>query len=145
MKPPRIAKTPLRHVRRERPDMSPAHKRNIKDLPCCVCGAVSAIDPHHLMHPDHGPNSRGMGRTSADKWLVPLCRTHHDEAHAYRFGDDSDWLATQGIMGKELATALWSDRDDIAAMLRHVLRAIQGARLKRMGPKTPGAVGSGIE
>lgn len=128
MPSPRIPKTMPHHVRRERPDMSPSHKRDIKDLPCLVCGSVSDIDPHHLLHPEHGANSKGMGRTSADKWLLPLCRKCHDAAHAH--GDDEAWLASKGYDGRSIAAALWAARGDLAAMVRITLRALQAARLK---------------
>jgi hypothetical protein len=111
--------------------MSASHKRDIKDLPCVVCGGVQGIDPHHLLHPEHGFNSKGMGRTSADKWLIPLCRTCHTAAHDYKLGDDEAWLASQGVAGREIASALWAERGNIEGMIRVTLRALQAARLKR--------------
>lgn len=141
MPAPRIAKTALVHVRRERPDMSPGHLALIRQLPCLGCGvqrydgAPFVIDPDHIMHPDHGFNSRGIGRKSADRWTIPMCRgpfgcaNCHDAAQQCKLGYEA-WFAERGIDARAVANALWSGTDDLLGMERIIFRARQDAALK---------------
>lgn len=129
-RPPRIPKAMPQHVRRVRPDMSRAHLDMVKLLPCLVCGRP-ADDPHHLLHADHGPNGRGMGRKQADRWAIPVDREHHEEAHAA--GDDEAYFSAKGIDARAVADALWAARGDLAAMKRIVFRARQNATLLQNG------------
>jgi hypothetical protein len=62
---PRTDREPLRY---------PAYLRWVKSLPCMFC-ARPADDPHH-----YGP--KGMGQTTDDTRVVPVCRQAHDALHA---------------------------------------------------------------
>lgn len=134
----RISKTMPEHNRRQRPDMSPAHKAMVKKLPCLGCGIEPVeesnftIDPDHLMHPEHGFNSRGMSRTSADKWTVPMCRGFgcpncHDAAQTCKHGYEA-WFAERGIDARAVAQALWAETGDLERMRRIIFRARQAAK-----------------
>lgn len=48
----------------------------VKKLRCVSCND-SADDPHH----PHGSGFKGMGTKVPDYWVIPLCRTCHDELH----------------------------------------------------------------
>ena len=81
---------------------------------------------------------KGMGRKNEDRWAIPLCSIPggcHDKAHAA--GDDEAWLASRGVDGRSVATALWAARGDLKAMERIVFRSFQGrielvARMRRV-------------
>lgn len=118
---PRIARTVPRSVRQERPGDSKAHLSDIRRLPCCVPGCGSGGDAHHLLR--IGGLPKGTGRKNEDRYAIPLCRVHHDAAHAA--GNDEAWFAGQGIQARDLADALWKNRDDLDAMQRVLWRHTQ--------------------
>ena len=130
---PRIARTVPRSVAAKRPGDSAQHLALVRKMPCCVPGCGSQGEPHHLLRVDNLP--KGVGRTSADRWVVPLCPRHHrrtfhktDCAHGDH-GDDEGWLAEKGVQARDLANALWACRlkDDYEeAIWRVVFRAKQG-------------------
>ena len=122
---PRISRTVPRSVRQERPGDSAKHLSLVRQLPCCVpgCGSQSA-EPHHLLR--IGGLPKGTGRKNEDRWAIPVCRTHHDAAHAA--GNDEAWFAGQGIQARDLAEALWACRlkpNPEESMARVVMRAKQ--------------------
>lgn len=102
---------------RPREGMSEDHRKMIKLLCCLVCGRCAPSDPHHLQR-GLPPDQRGMARKAADKYLIPLCRACHD-GHG---PDDEAWLAERGVMGRDIAAALWGARGDLEAMHRIVVR-----------------------
>lgn len=53
------------------------YTRWVKSQPCACCGK-QADDPHHLI----GYGQVGMGTKAHDLFVLPLCRTHHNELHA---------------------------------------------------------------
>jgi hypothetical protein len=68
----------------------------------CIVGPIlggceGRIDPAHLRfgEPKVGRLNPGMGRKSDDKWVLPLCRKHHDAQHAA--GNERAWWASVGI------------------------------------------------
>lgn len=122
---PRIPRALPTWIHRERPDMSESHKALIKRLPCLVCGAP-AIEGHHLMRTGDNFNAKGTSRTSSDRWLLPTCRPHHNQAHDA--GDDEAWFAEQGIDARSVARSLWAATGDLDAMNRIVFRASQTRR-----------------
>jgi len=76
------------------------HLRLVAQQPCLVCGRKPS-DPHHLrfMQP------RALGRKVSDEFAVPLCRTHHREAHCA--GDERAWWEQVGIDPVNVARELW--------------------------------------
>jgi hypothetical protein len=46
-----------------------------------------------------------MGRRVSDEFAVPLCRTHHRDAH--RHGDEAAWWKAAGIDAVSIAHRLW--------------------------------------
>lgn len=125
MPPSRIAKNLPQPVRRERDGMDRKHLANIRDLPCCVTGMVSAVEAHHLLR----SGEHGTGRKSSDQWAIPLNAEIHRALHAA--GDEDEFLAKHGVDGRALAKSLWAARGDIEAMMRVALRFLQASRLKR--------------
>jgi len=93
----------------------------VRDLTCCVCGSGLEIHAHHLLRAE--PGGRGMALKNADRWAIPLCRAHHDALHGH--GGEEEYLAERGIDGRALASALWAERGDAAAMRRVMFRASQ--------------------
>src|SRR5467141_2766768 len=77
-----------------------AHLRFVATKACLVCGRKPS-DPHHLrfMQP------RALGRKVSDEFAIPLCRTHHREAH--RAGDEREWWEQVGIDPVNVARELW--------------------------------------
>jgi len=76
------------------------HLRLVAREACLVCGRKPS-DPHHLrfMQP------RALGRKVSDEFAVPLCRTHHREAH--RAADERAWWEQVGIDPVKVARELW--------------------------------------
>jgi hypothetical protein len=76
------------------------HLRLAAQQACLVCGR-KPCDPHHLrfMQP------RALDRKVSDEFAVPLCRTHHREAH--RAGDERAWWEQVGIDPVKVARELW--------------------------------------
>lgn len=113
-KPPRSER---RHKnsrwREERPGMSEAHLECVRQLPCCICGKVGRGDPHHLRI----ASERGMAVKAPDRWSVPMCRIHHDEAHLVGTKVENRWFAERGIASViDLAAALWNATGDLERM-----------------------------
>ena len=68
----------------------------------CIVGPIlggceGRIDPAHLRYgePKVGRLNPGMGRKSDDRWVLPLCRRHHEAQHAA--GAERQWWAGVGI------------------------------------------------
>jgi len=114
---------------------APDHLELVKKLPCAVSGcSIQPVDPHHLMKPEG--EFRG-GMKAEDRYTIPLCRDHHttgrDAVHKKGTADYEGYLTkTWGILGRELADALWAVRGDLDAMQRVVFRARQSANLKEI-------------
>ena len=77
------------------------HLRFVARQPCLGCGRTPS-DAHHLRF----AQLRALGRKVSDEFTVPLCRTHHREAH--RTGDERSWWQQQKIAPLEHAAALWT-------------------------------------
>jgi hypothetical protein len=96
------------------------HLALIRQLPCCVTGRAGPNDPHHLKS---GPaaKERGVGMRATDKWLVPLCRSAHDELERLGSRSEDAWFRAHGIADVvELAAALWHGTGDVERMTRIV-------------------------
>ena len=64
--------------RQDRPGMSDAHLKRIRDLPCVICGWAPPSQAHHLVS---GPakSERGMSIRATDRRAIPLCGSCHEE------------------------------------------------------------------
>jgi hypothetical protein len=76
------------------------HLAFIRMQPCLIC-AKQPSDPHHLSF----AQPRALGRKVSDEYTVPLCRTHHREAHRSEL--ESAWWQARGIAPLAVAEALW--------------------------------------
>lgn len=65
--------------KRPKPVRDKDHLAFVRTLPCLICGAYG-VDAHHV----RAFQPRTMGKRVGDDKVVPLCRVHHDEAHAGR-------------------------------------------------------------
>lgn len=78
-----------------------AYLAHTRRQPCIVGpilgGCEGRIDPAHLRfgEPKVGRLNPGMGRKSDDKWVLPLCRKHHDAQHAA--GNERAWWSSVGL------------------------------------------------
>lgn len=109
-----------------------AHRDFVKSLPCLKCGGAPC-DPAHVRNGTDG----GTGLTPSDRYIVPLCRSHHDEQH--RRGEGAFW-AELGIDPLDVACRLWTVSGDAEAGLRAIERARQAMALRRShdaGERTP--------
>jgi hypothetical protein len=130
---PRIPRSPVQHVRRERPGMSPRYLDLIRELPCLGCGHVPdlvKIEAHHLLR----SGEHGTGRKSTDQWATPLCFSCHSplvQDSVHFSGDEDAWFSARGIDARAVARALWAARDEGLPALRRIIdRARAGAALK---------------
>lgn len=44
----------------------------VRSLPCCICGAMDTVVPHHT-------ETGGVSMKGSDAMTIPLCYKHHDE------------------------------------------------------------------
>lgn len=88
-----------------------AHLKWIKTLRCCLCGKPDP-DPAHIRFASaiYGKRETGGAEKSSDKWVVPLCREHHDQQHAT--GDELLFWARMKIDPLGLALALYAATGD---------------------------------
>lgn len=80
----------------------PAYMAEVKQLPCCVCGAPPPSDAHHCQHwPDdieNHPYTRlpGAAMKSGDRDTIPLCKAdHQDGPEAFHRGKET-WREKHG-------------------------------------------------
>ena len=60
------------------------HLRFISERPCLICGRTPS-DPHHIKMADWRvckPQSSNIGMKADDRFVLPLCRDHHEELHS---------------------------------------------------------------
>ena len=97
--------------KRKRPRIEDGkHLAFIRTLPCCVCGTRNVEAAHIRMGSlAHGKRDTGIGQKADDRWVLPLCRQHHDEQHR---GSESAFWNTHGIDPFVLALTLWSCTGD---------------------------------
>ena len=115
-----IASTKQRRPR----ERNEQHLKCIRTLRCCVCGKPGP-DPAHIRSasPLHGKRETGGQEKPSDKWVVPLCRAHHNQQHMM---NELLWWASKGIDPFGLALALYaaSGDDEIAeSILRSNMKA----------------------
>jgi hypothetical protein len=73
----------------------PAYLAFVRKLPCLICQRPGS-DPAHLRTAarQYGKRQTGMGEKPDDKWVLPLCRHHHDEQHSR---NELAWWTSYGI------------------------------------------------
>jgi ERF superfamily len=76
------------------------HLRFVASQACLIC-ARQPSDAHHLRF----AQLRALGRKVSDEFTVPLCRSHHREAH--RVNDEQDWWMRLGIKPLKVSRQLW--------------------------------------
>lgn len=77
------------------------HLRFVARHPCLICGRTPS-DAHHVRY----AQPRALGRKVSDEFTVPLCRTHHREAH--HTGDEQRWWQQHRLEPLAHAEALWT-------------------------------------
>jgi ERF superfamily len=98
------------------------HLRYVTSQPCLFC-ARKPSDAHHLRF----TQPRALGRKVSDEFAVPLCRTHHDAAHAAL--DEQAWWKSIGIDPVKVARKLW--KETLVGKRRGHAKAAQEAQPKR--------------
>lgn len=86
-----------------------AYLAYVRGLPCLICRRPGS-DPAHLRSAarQYGKRQCGMAEKPDDCWVLPLCRTHHDEQHR---NNEMQWWARQGIPDPHaVAIALYASR-----------------------------------
>lgn len=106
-------------VRQRQPSIEDRkHRAFIKTLYCAVCGTWHYIDPAHLRAANLAYGKPFTGRRKpCDRWINPLCRSHHYEQHA---GKELAFWDRHGIDPFELASSLYAvtgNRDAALAIL----------------------------
>lgn len=73
------------------PWRSERYRTFVRELPCCVCGALVDIEASH--HPEEGGGTMAM--KCPDDRCAPLCKHHHARHHArpYPREDVECWVA----------------------------------------------------
>lgn len=110
----------------------PAYLAYVRTLPCRICGRPGPSDPAHLRTGarQYDKPHTGMGEKPSDRWVLPLCRTHHDDQHRH---NELEWWTRQGYLDPfALAIALYAARPVLT-------RARRPSRVKRTGPRKPPA------
>jgi len=105
------------------------HRANIKHLPCVVCWKAPPNDGHHLKS-GSARHSRGMGMRAVDKFLVPLCRRHHDDLESYGSTREMEWFLAHQVEDPEgLAFALYEAPLDVRIRTA-IVAAHRGLKVK---------------
>jgi hypothetical protein len=87
----------------------PAYLAYVRTLPCLICGRGPS-DPAHIRAaaPHYGKRYTGKGEKPDDKWVLPLCRRHHDAQHRE---SELGWWAGMGLVDPfAVAVALYASR-----------------------------------
>lgn len=88
----------------------PAFLAYVRTLPCLICRRPGPNDPAHIRAaaPQYGKRYTGKGEKPDDKWVLPLCRTHHDAQHRE---SELSWWIGMGIPDPfAAAIALYASR-----------------------------------
>lgn len=95
---PLQSKTPMRKVSvkrkahrasREGQDAL-AYMRDVKRLPCCICGAHGPSEAHHTI------NGRYSGRKTSDLNVIPLCAPCHRTGPNAIHNGSRSWMERNG-------------------------------------------------
>lgn len=123
----RGAKSPHKNSERykERPGMSEAHLKMIRDLPCSICNRDRCGEAHHLKSQT---GERGTGLRSTDRWAVPMCHDDHMEVERAGTKQETAWFCERGVINVHLlAQDLWGARGEPEKM-RAILAAHKGQK-----------------
>lgn len=88
----------------------PAYLAYVRTLPCLICQRPGPNDPAHLRTGarQYRKPHTGMGEKPSDCWVLPLCRTHHDDQHR---NNELAWWARHGFTDPfAVAIALYAAR-----------------------------------
>lgn len=106
----------------------PAYLAYVRTLPCLICQRPGPSDPAHLRTGarQYRKPSTGMGEKPSDCWVLPLCRTHHDDQHR---NNEVAWWARHGFPDPfAVAVALYASRPVLTVSRRK-------SRVKRTTPR----------
>lgn len=131
--PAQLRKTELERARfkwkprRPKPGDEPRYKAWVKTLCCCVGGLECGLpDPHHMIN-GKGDARKGMGQTAPDKYLIPMCRGHHDDFHdrkGFCFGWDDAQRLTFQEQEVERLREIWRDLNELEVWQEPARKAI---------------------
>lgn len=87
----------------------PAWLAAVRKMPCLICGR-GPCDPAHIRAPapHYGKRNTGFGEKPDDKWVLPLCRRHHEAQH--RESELGWWLSMGFPDPFAVAQALYAKR-----------------------------------
>jgi hypothetical protein len=99
-----------------------AYLAMVRQCPCLDCAQDPAGEACHLRMSSatHGKKG-GMGKKPDDKWVLPLCREHHERQH--KIGERQFWYEL-GINPFLAAKRLYAKRGDLVAMRAVVYHTI---------------------
>lgn len=108
-----------RKPRRAKPGDEPRYKAWIRQQPCVVGGELcGSVDPHHMID-GHGEARKGMGQTAPDRFLIAMCRAHHDQLHAGT-GFCRNWSAEKKrefqMQEVERFRSIWRDLNELSVL-----------------------------
>lgn len=114
-------KTMKRKPRRPKPGDEPAYKAFVKSMPCVVGGLrCGPADPHHMID-GRGEARKGMAQTAGDRFLLPLCRAHHEDLHAVDRGFCAGWSKEKKRAFQEAECdrmrALWAEYQETGLLI----------------------------
>lgn len=118
----------------------PAWLAEVRKMPCLVCRRPGPSDPAHLRTAarQYGKPPTGMGEKPSDCWVLPLCRTHHDDQHR---NNELAWWGRQGVPDPfGVAKALYAARPVLTRPQRQSRakpRKTKALRPIRSNPKIP--------
>ena len=104
------------------------HLRFVRTQPCLVCARQPA-DAHHLRF----AQPQALGRKVSDEYAVPLCRTHHREAH--RSGKELQWWTSHKIAPLAAAELLWRKSQSGSAACDLGSTPVDGPQGESPGPE----------
>lgn len=99
----------------------PAYLAYVRTLPCLICLRPGPSDAAHIRTaaPQYGKRYTGKGEKPDDKWVLPLCRAHHEAQHRE---SELGWWAGMGVADPfAIAVALYESRPN-----RHPYRPRKG-------------------
>lgn len=71
-----------------RAERSEVYLKDVRRMPCCLCGLDPGGEAHHVRRRGHG----AAGRKPGDLWTVPLCRHCHQRVHDQGAENVREWL-----------------------------------------------------